>query len=121
MFFKQYTNFETPIQKTQPNPYNINIMSEEQKPDIKPAATDADHVSIKVTDGDSDIHFKIKKGATLKKLMDAWAKRQGKDVSALVFTFEGITLTPEHTPEDLAMENNDIIEVYRHQSGGYAC
>ncbi|CAI8498974.1 unnamed protein product [Hanseniaspora opuntiae] len=72
-------------------------MSEEQKPDIKPAATDADHVSIKVTDD------------------------RVRMSPLLVFTFEGITLTPEHTPEDLAMENNDIIEVYRHQSGGYAC
>lgn len=90
----------------------------EQKPDVKPDTVDTDHVSIKVTDGDSDIHFKIKRGATLKKLMDAWAKRQGKDVRALTFTFEGVTLNADHTPEDLAMEDNDTIEVFRAQTGG---
>ncbi|KAH3899580.1 probable Ubiquitin-like protein SMT3 [Saccharomycodes ludwigii] len=85
------------------------------KPDVKPSET---HINLKVSDGSSEIFFKIKRTTQLKRLMEAFAKRQGKDVSSLKFLYDGVRIMADHTPEDLDMEDNDMIEVYREQLGG---
>ncbi|KAL6942719.1 SUMO protein smt3 [Hanseniaspora osmophila] len=94
---------------------NTNEPNSDVKPDVKPSQT---HINIKVSDGSSEIFFKIKRSTNLRKLMQAFANRQGKDVNSLKFVFEGVRITGDHTPDDLAMEENDMIEVYREQLGG---
>lgn len=87
---------------------------QEQKPDIKPET----HINLKVSDGSSEIFFKIKKTTPLKRLMEAFAKRQGKEIESLRFLYDGVRVLPDQTPEDLDMEDNDIIEAHREQIGG---
>lgn len=87
---------------------------QEQKPDVK-AET---HINLKVSDGSSEIFFKIKKTTPLKRLMEAFAKRQGKEIESLRFLYDGVRVLPDQTPEDLDMEDNDIIEAHREQIGG---
>ncbi|CAH01119.1 SUMO family protein SMT3 [Kluyveromyces lactis] len=87
---------------------------QEQKVDVKPET----HINLKVSDGSSEIFFKIKKTTPLKRLMEAFAKRQGKEIESLRFLYDGVRVLPDQTPEDLDMEDNDIIEAHREQIGG---
>ena len=87
---------------------------QEQKPDVKSET----HINLKVSDGSSEIFFKIKKTTPLKRLMEAFAKRQGKEFESLRFLYDGVRVLPDQTPEELDMDDNDIIEAHREQIGG---
>ncbi|KAG7832210.1 hypothetical protein KL920_000545 [Ogataea angusta] len=91
-------------------------MSDENTP--KPENKSDTHINLKVSDGTSEVFFKIKRSTPLKRLMDAFCKRQGKDSSSLRFLFDGHRVNPEDTPEDLDMEESDVIEAHREQVGG---
>lgn len=51
--------------------------------------------------------------------MEAFAKRQGKEMDSLRFLYDGIRIQADQTPDDLDMEDNDIIEAHREQIGGW--
>lgn len=88
------------------------------KPDIKDGGKSETHINLKVSDGSSEIFFKIKKTTPLRRLMEAFAKRQGKEMDSLRFLYDGLRIQADQTPEDLDMEDNDLIEAHREQIGG---
>lgn len=90
-------------------------MSEEAKPE---ATTDATHINLKVTDGNSEVYFKIKRATPLKRLMEAFCKRQGRQPKSLRFLYEGQRIGDDDTPDSLDMEEGDVIEAHREQVGG---
>lgn len=90
----------------------------ETKPETKAEVKPETHINLKVSDGSSEIFFKIKRTTPLKRLMDAFAKRQGRDMDSLRFLYDGVRIQPDQTPDDLDMEDNDIIEAHREQIGG---
>lgn len=59
----------------------------------------AEHLNIKVTDNNNEVFFKIKRSTQLKKLMDAFCERQGKQPTTVRFLFDGTRVRPEDTPE----------------------
>ncbi|BDD54722.1 Small ubiquitin- modifier 1 [Monascus purpureus] len=81
-----------------------------------PPATE--HLNIKVTDNNNEVFFKIKRTTQLKKLMDAFCDRQGKQLSTVRFLFDGTRVRPEDTPETLDMADGDTLEVHQEQIGG---
>ncbi|KAG5363670.1 Ubiquitin-like protein SMT3 [Yarrowia sp. B02] len=89
-------------------------MSEEAQPKVD----SSEHVNIKVTDSSSEIFFKIKKSTQLKKLIDAFCQRQGKQKSSLRFLYDGQRVTDTDTPETLQIEDGDTIEAHQEQLGG---
>nr|6Q2S_A Chain A, Ubiquitin-like protein SMT3,Artemin [Saccharomyces cerevisiae]6Q2S_B Chain B, Ubiquitin-like protein SMT3,Artemin [Saccharomyces cerevisiae] len=95
-------------------------VNQEAKPEVKPEVKPETHINLKVSDGSSEIFFKIKKTTPLRRLMEAFAKRQGKEMDSLRFLYDGIRIQADQTPEDLDMEDNDIIEAHREQIGGSA-
>jgi len=62
-------------------------------------APPADHLNIKVTDNNNEVFFKIKRSTQLKKLMDAFCERQGKQMATVRFLFDGTRVRPEDTPD----------------------
>ncbi|XP_060229659.1 small ubiquitin-related modifier 1-like [Meriones unguiculatus] len=66
----------------------------------------------------SEIHFKVKMTTQLKKLKESYSQRQGVSVNLLKFLFEGQRIADNHTPGELGMEEEDVIEVYQEQTGG---
>ncbi|CDR42898.1 CYFA0S10e03598g1_1 [Cyberlindnera fabianii] len=73
------------------------------------------HINLKVSDGQSEIFFKIKRSTPLKRLMEAFAKRQGKALTSLRFFADGTRVTPESTPDELELEDGDVIEAHQEQ------
>ncbi|XP_044834477.1 small ubiquitin-related modifier 1 isoform X1 [Mauremys mutica] len=70
--------------------------------------------------GSSEIHFKVKMTTHLKKLKESYCQRQGVPMNSLRFLFEGQRITDNHTPKELGMEEEDVIEVYQEQTGGHS-
>ncbi|NXC12385.1 SUMO1 protein, partial [Corythaeola cristata] len=44
----------------------------------------------------------------------------GVPMNSLRFLFEGQRITDNHTPKELGMEEEDVIEVYQEQTGGHS-
>jgi len=81
-----------------------------------PVATE--HLNIKVTDGNNEVFFKIKRSTQLKKLMDAFCERQGKDRKTVRFLFDGQKVQDHDSPDTLEMADGDTLEVHQEQIGG---
>lgn len=76
-------------------------------------------VKVIAQDG-NEIHFKVKMTMKLKKLKETYCQRQGVPSNSLKFLFEGQRIADNHTPEELEMEEDDVIEVYQEQMGGHS-
>ncbi len=63
----------------------------------------SEHLNIKVTDSNNEVFFKIKRTTQLKKLMDAFCERQGKQPQQCRFLFDGQRVNPPDTPEGVSL------------------
>ena len=72
-----------------------------EKPEEQ-AQAPSEHLNIKVTDNNNEVFFKIKRTTQLKKLMDAFCERQGKDVRSCRFLFDGQRVNPTDNPETVS-------------------
>ncbi|KAL9657414.1 hypothetical protein ABK040_014401 [Willaertia magna] len=87
---------------------------------VKAETKDEQHINIRVVNGEGvEVFFKIKKSTPLKKLMEAYCKRQGLMSSAVRFTFDGNRLSGNETAEQLDMEDKDVIDAMVEQTGGF--
>ncbi|KAA8894086.1 ubiquitin-related domain-containing protein [Sphaerosporella brunnea] len=84
----------------------------------KPEGGDTEHLNIKVTDGNNEVFFKIKRTTQLKKLMDAFCDRQGKAPNSVRFLFDGTRVQGTDSPDTLDMQDGDTLEVHQEQIGG---
>ncbi|KAF8542047.1 ubiquitin-related domain-containing protein [Trichophaea hybrida] len=93
--------------------------STDQAAPPKPEASEStEHLNIKVTDGNNEVFFKIKRTTQLKKLMDAFCDRQGKAPNSVRFLFDGTRVNATDSPENLDMQDGDTLEVHQEQIGG---
>jgi len=70
-------------------------------------------------DGNGDIVcFKMRKKAQLWKLMETVCARQSLQIDTTRFVWDGVHISDTHTPEQLGMEDDDIIDVFQLQYGG---
>ena len=56
----------------------------------------------------------------MKKLMNAYADRQGVQLRSIRFLFDGERIREDQTPQDLELEDGDSIDVVMEQVGGSA-
>ena len=76
------------------------------------------HLKVKAQDQE-EIHFKIKTGTPLKKLMEKYVERIGlNDLSAVNFVYDGERIYTHSTPQRLRMRDGDEIMVTITQTGG---
>jgi len=61
-----------------------------------------EHLNIKVTDNNNEVFFKIKKTTALKKLMDAFCDRSGKNPSSVRFLFDGQRVQATDSPDSVS-------------------
>lgn len=100
--------------------------NESQSVPVKPEAStnsegatgDDETVSLKVSDSQTEVTFKVKRKTPLSKVMDAFCRRTSKDAKSLRFLFDGERIMPEDTPGSLGMEDGDKIEALNQQTGG---
>uniref|UniRef100_A0A914DK12 Small ubiquitin-related modifier n=1 Tax=Acrobeloides nanus TaxID=290746 RepID=A0A914DK12_9BILA len=84
------------------------------------AGGNAEYIKLKVVGQDSnEVHFRVKYGTSMGKLKKSYAERTGVNVNSLRFLFDGRRINDEDTPKTLEMEEDDVIEVYQEQVGGF--
>ena len=81
-------------------------------------ASDDRKIATSLIDAVRKIFFKCKPHTTMKKLMDAYATRQGVNRTSVRFLFDGERITDQQTPKDLGLEEGDSIDVVMEQVGG---
>jgi len=72
-------------------------------------------INLKVLQDGNTVHFKIKKNATFKDLMNTYSKRV--NLYDIRFIYEGCPVNEGDTPMELEMEEGDTIEVFKEQYG----
>ena len=76
------------------------------------------HINLKVVTQDgNEIYFKCKATTQLGKLMDAFCNRQGISTNSVRFLFDGNKINKIQTPEQLDMENGNVIDALIEQYG----
>lgn len=76
-------------------------------------------ISLKVVNADgAEMYFKIKTTTILKKLFDAYCKKQGISRQSVRFLFDGTPVDESKSPDDLGMEEEDVIDAMVEQTGG---
>jgi hypothetical protein len=80
----------------------------------------AKQVSLKVVNADgAEVYFKIKRSTQLRKLMDAYCKKQGIAPTSVRFLYDGAPIDQLKTPDDLEMDDDDVIDAMVEQTGGF--
>ena len=69
----------------------------------------------------TEVHFKIKRSTPMRKLINAYCKKQGIDATNVRFLFDGENIKVDDTPDKLQMDENDCIDVMQQQTGGARC
>jgi small ubiquitin-related modifier len=64
------------------------------------------------------VHLKMMKKTALKKLMEAYCARQSLQMDQIRFLFDGNRLRENQTPDELEMEDDDVIDAMLFQVGG---
>lgn len=83
------------------------------------AAPAVPQIALKVINADgAEMFFKIKRTTPLKKLFDAYSKKQGISRSSVRFLLDGSPIDESKTPEDLGMMDDDVIDAMVEQTGG---
>eukprot|EP00922_Rhytidocystis_sp_ex-Travisia-forbesii_P015653 GHVS01023366.1.p1 GENE.GHVS01023366.1~~GHVS01023366.1.p1 ORF type:complete len:167 (-),score=69.80 GHVS01023366.1:293-793(-) len=81
-----------------------------------------EHLQLKVRSPDgSEVYFKIKKRTKLDKLMNAYCNRLGQSPDAVRFLFDGERVKGDKTPDELGIEDGDVIDAMVQQVGGSSC
>ena len=101
--FAPYCHFQPAFNKFS------NNMSDPAQPDgghttesPSAAPTPAEHLNIKVTDGNNEVFFKIKRSTKLEKLMHAFCDRQGKQFDTVRFLFDGERVQKTDSPDTVS-------------------
>ena len=100
----------------------VTMSDQEAKPSTEDLGDkkEGEYIKLKVIGQDSsEIHFKVKMTTHLKKLKKSYCQRQGVPMNSLRFLYEGQRITDNHTPKELGMEEEDVIEVYQEQTGSF--
>merc|ERR1711933_558302 len=103
-------------------PHNNNKMATDAATtnDSEQPTQNKEHLNLKVKAQDgTEVYFKVKETTKLKKLMDAYCARVGKEAGSIRFLFDGDRIAPDSTPNDLGMEDEDEIDAMVEQHGGY--
>ncbi|PNH08074.1 Ubiquitin-like protein pmt3/smt3 [Tetrabaena socialis] len=79
-----------------------------EPPKIKPEGAVLNLV-VKDQNG-GEVHFKVKSKTRLEKVFNAYCGKKGMSPDTVRFLFDGSRLTPDQTPEALAMEDGDSID-----------
>jgi small ubiquitin-related modifier len=70
--------------------------------------------------GGRELKFKVKNTTRFHRVFEAYASEEKMPIQSLRFLFDGSRVAPEKCPNDLEMEDGDVIDVYVEQTGGGA-
>ena len=66
----------------------------------------------------TEVHFRVKTKTKFEKIISAYCQKKGMDSGSLKFLHDGVRIQKHQTPEDLGMEDNEVIDAMQEQTGG---
>uniref|UniRef100_A0A914WDB2 Small ubiquitin-related modifier n=1 Tax=Plectus sambesii TaxID=2011161 RepID=A0A914WDB2_9BILA len=76
-------------------------------------------LTLKVKDQNGvELTFRYKKTATLHKLFDYYCEQMNFSAALVRFIYDGVHILAKQTPEELNLQDGDVIEVFARQDGG---
>ncbi|GLC48186.1 hypothetical protein PLESTB_000068600 [Pleodorina starrii] len=66
----------------------------------------------------NEVHFKVKMKTKLEKVFNAYCNKKGVEPSSVRFLFDGTRVSPGATPDELGMEDGDVLDCVIEQVGG---
>lgn len=65
-----------------------------------------------------ELHFKVRKTTKFEKIMQAYCQKKCHQMNQLRFLYDGERVKPDQSPQDVDMEDGDIIDCVMQQIGG---
>ena len=65
------------------------------------------------------MHFKVKYSTNMGKLKKSYSERKKLDILCIRFLIDGEQISDEATPKSLGLQDEDVIEVWNQQTGGF--
>ena len=94
-------------------PNNLNMKTGDEVEVWWEEPDNSNEIELTVLDQHGDeIRLCIEKGSALGELKKTYTERTGLELSSICFYFDGRKILEEETPNQLRMEQRDIIEVY---------
>eukprot|EP00915_Cephaloidophora_sp_WS-2016_P003808 GHVH01005093.1.p1 GENE.GHVH01005093.1~~GHVH01005093.1.p1 ORF type:complete len:133 (+),score=25.30 GHVH01005093.1:107-505(+) len=79
----------------------------------------SDHLHVKVrSPHGQEVFFRIRRTTCLQKLMTAYCNRLGLPTDGVRFLFDGDRIRGDQTPEEIQLDDGDIIDAMVRQIGG---
>ncbi|CAA3031966.1 small ubiquitin-related modifier 1-like [Olea europaea subsp. europaea] len=66
----------------------------------------------------NEVLFRIKRSSPLQSLMDGYCDKLATHFDTFVFLFDGSRISGSQTPDELEMEDEDVIDAMVYQNGG---
>ncbi|CAD7695746.1 unnamed protein product [Ostreobium quekettii] len=66
-----------------------------------------------------ELHFKVRKTTKFDKIMKAYCDKKSFQLNQLRFLYDGERLKPDQSPEEVEMEDGDVIDCVMQQIGGH--
>ncbi|RZC93168.1 hypothetical protein C5167_029145 [Papaver somniferum] len=90
--------------------------------DKKPVAeiTNTINIMVKSNVDQTEVWFRIRRDAQMSKLMNAYGEAKQLDMQTIRFLYDSTRIKPEHTPDELGIEDGAEIDAFLYQFGaGY--
>jgi len=108
-FSRKYPDFLIEIT----NRLSAKLESHKEKNKAQLCKTETGYIKLKALDhASNEIHFRVKMTTQLIKLKQAYSERVGIPISSIRFIFDGRRINDDETPEQLEMEQDDMIHVF---------
>ncbi|XP_019088435.1 PREDICTED: putative small ubiquitin-related modifier 8 [Camelina sativa] len=92
-------------------------MSASDKKPLVPSS----HITVKIkSQDDVCVYFRIKRDVEVRKMMQAYSDKVGKQISTFRFLFDGTRIKFNQTPNEIGLEEEDEIEAFVEQLGGFS-
>ncbi|EFJ46058.1 hypothetical protein VOLCADRAFT_105703 [Volvox carteri f. nagariensis] len=91
----------------------------QKKPPFKEEGNPANVINLVVKDQTgNEVHFKVKMKTKLDKVFTAYCNKKGQDPSTVRFLYDGTRVHGHSTPDELGMEDGDVLDCVIEQLGG---
>jgi len=103
--------WSTILQKKNLKPVPTNTSFESEDHSFEPVDDEHESIKLKVRSGNKEERFKLKRTDPMQKLFQAFCKKLELGNNRIVkFKFDGLEISGDKTPEDLEMEDDDLID-----------
>ncbi|PWA46859.1 ubiquitin-related domain-containing protein [Artemisia annua] len=100
---------------------NARVRVKEETEDEVAPTNGSSYINLKVISNlnNLDPYFRVRRDHPLLRVMISWGVRSKVEYNTVRFTYDGVRIDANQTPNDLNMEDDDCIDAWTEQLGGH--